>query len=408
MLTHRRSSLSLLLALLVGLLIVGVGLATGFLVGIKPLYIGLALGAVPMLVYFFTNFEQAVIGLLILRSSLSGLSGLQIPSAYALAFDALTLLYVTVMLLIGRKVHSDRFWWLFAVWVMLQSLWLILMPLGGLGLDASFLGDGIREWVRRFTFLMVYLLVLQLKDRLHPQRVITLLFFSLVVPVTVALMQIPSGDRIQGTIGHPNAFATYLSLMIALTWWRLSLAERRLPWMLLLGLLAFAYVNTRSLAALITAGVLILVLNASKLNPIRIVGAVIVFSIVLALFASTGGGQERLNELLETPLLNPDMDVSRTIILAAGDGNSFNWRVTHWYYLLQSWQNHPILGYGIGTGPYLSPLRNDAGSPYTPHNDYIRFLAEQGIVGLALFIAFMGAQGIYLWRILRRAPKGSF
>jgi O-antigen ligase len=407
MLTHRRSSLSLLLALLVGLLIVGVGLATGFFIGIKPLYLGLALGAVPMLVYFFTNFEQAVIGLLILRSSLSGLSGLQIPSAYALALDALTLLYVTVMLLTGRKVKCDRFWWIFALWVILQALWLILLPLGGLGLDASFLGEGIREWVRRFTFLMVYLLVIQLQDRLHPQRVITLLLFSLIVPVTVGLMQIPSGDRIQGTIGHPNSFATYLSFMIALAWWRLNLAQKRLPWMLLLGLLSFAYVNTRSLAALVTAGVLILVLNASKLNPIRIVGGVILFSIVLVLFANTGGGQERLSELFETPLFNRDLDISRTMILAVGDGNSFNWRITHWYYLIQSWQNYPILGHGISTGQYLSPLRGPSGAGYTPHNDYIRFLAEQGVIGLALFLAFLGAQGVYLWGILRSAPKGS-
>lgn len=405
MLSNHRSSRSRQ-ALLIGLAVVGLGLIAGFLAGAKPLYLGLALGAVPAVIFFFARFEQAVIGLLILRSSLDPFGAL--PSVFAIALDALTLLYVTVMLLLGRPVRTDRFWWFFAFWVMLQGLWLILLPMGGLGMDDSHLSDGIRESLRRFSFLMVYLLVMQLKDRVHPHKLISLLLLSLVVPVTVGLTQIPSGERVYSTIGHPNSFATYLSLMMALVWLRLSIAKHRLPWILLLGLLAFVYVSTRSLAALVTIGVVILVMNASKLNLWRIIGAVFLFLVVLTLFASTEAGQARLLQLTQTPLFNSDLDVSRTMIVAATDGNSFNWRVSHWYYLLQSWQKYPILGYGIGTASYLSPLRNSAdASGYTPHNDYIRFLVEQGVVGLVLFLAFLGAQFVHLLGILRRAPSGS-
>jgi O-antigen ligase len=407
MLTDQLSSRSSRLALLIGLAGVVIGIAVGFAAGIKPLYLGLLLFALPVIYCFFAYFKQSVILLLVLRTSLDSYSAQQLPSAYTLLIDALTLLYVVVMLLSGRRIQTDRFWWFFALWVMLQSLWLILMPLGGLGLDASFLQYGIREWMRRFSFLIVYLLVMQLKDLYSPQKVISLLLLSLVVPGTIGLMQIPSGERVESTLGHPNALATYLSLMMTFVWWKLNWAQRRLPWIILLSVLTLLYVSTRSLAALITIVVLILVLNASKLSPLKVIGAVILCLIVFALFASTEAGQERLIQLTETPLLNPEMDISRTILLASQDDNSFNWRISHWYYLLKSWTQSPILGYGIGTGEFLSPWRNGRGGGFTPHNDYIRFLVEQGVVGFALFIAFLAAQFAHLWGIFQRAPRNS-
>lgn len=147
-----------------------VGTVAGVLAGAKPLYLGLALGAAMVVVYFFADFERAVLGLLLLRSSLDVFSEQQLPAVLALGIDALTLLYVTVLLLTGRTVNTDGFWWFFAGWVMLQGLWPILCALGGLGLGSSVLADSIREWARLFSWLMLYLLVMQLKDRLPPRR----------------------------------------------------------------------------------------------------------------------------------------------------------------------------------------------------------------------------------------------
>jgi O-antigen ligase len=252
----------------------------------------------------------------------------------------------------------------------------------------------------------VYLLVMQLKDRFHPHKVISLLFLSLVVPIITGLIQLPFGERVYATLGHPNALATYLALMMGLIWWRQSFSHNRLPWLSLLGILTIIYVSTRSVGAIFNIGALILILNATKLNFFKIITAIIVFLGIIALFASTEAGQARFSELLQTPLLNPDLDISRTIIVAAGDGNSFNWRVAHWYYLLQSWTQYPILGYGMGTGQFLSPMQTERGG-FTPHNDYIRFLVEQGIVGLGLFLAFIAAQFVCLIKRLRNSLAGS-
>lgn len=411
------------LSLLVGVVGVAVGIGAGFVVGIQPLLPVALVVVVGAVVFFFSSFEQAVLCLLILRSFLDPFSAQQIPAAFALGLDALTLLYVTVQLLKRRTVHTDVFWWFFAGWVALQSLWLILMPLGALGLDASYLSYGIREWVRIFSWLMVYLLVMQLKGRLHPETIISRLFLALVLPLTVALMQmfvpslVPSflsgggeevgslpsegESRVRGTLGLANTFATFLLLFMGLTWWKISQSERRWPWLLLLGLLAFFFVGTKSLFSLVMLAVFILVLIAPKLNIINLIGGLLLLAIVIGLFASSDFGQERLGSISQTPLLNSDIDIWRAILLSQGDNNSFNWRIAQWTFLLQNWENYPIFGMGIATSTYLTVLHNMA------HNDYVRALTEQGVVGLAAFIVFLGAQAIRLIQLLRSKSSGS-
>lgn len=384
-----------------------VGTVAGVLAGAKPLYLGLALGVAMVVAYFFAEFERAVLGLLVLRTALDIFSEQQIPAMFAIGVDALALLYVTFLLLTRRTVHTDGFWWFFAGWVMLQGLWLILCALGGLGLGASVLLDNIREWIRLFSWLMVYLLVMQLKDHTHPEKIISLLFISLIPPVVVGLIQqfllsSPGSEtRIQGTLGHPNGFATYLLLFIGLTWWKLSWAQRRWPWLLLLGLLANLYVSTHALVGLAMIGVFTLVMIAPKLNLVNIISVVFLLVVVLGLFASTEFGRERLDTIANTPLLNPNIDVSRAILLAQSDGNSFNWRLVQWNFLLQSWQKSPLFGYGLATAAYVSPFSLAA------HNDYVRALVEGGIVGLVAFLTFLGAQGVRLVQLFERAPRGS-
>jgi O-antigen ligase len=423
MLTKHRSSPSSRLGLLIGFAGVVVGLAIGFLIGgTKPLYLGLALGTIPFLVYFFTKFEQAVLGLLILRTALDPFSAQQIPAMFALGIDVLTLLYVTIMLLSRQTIRTDRFWWFFAGWVLLQGLWVVMLPLGGLGFGGGYLSDSIREWIRLFSWLMVYLLVMQLKDRIPPQRVISVLFLALVLPLVVGLMQIfippvlppilsahsydvgslaSEGSRIRGTIGHPNGFVTLLLLFIGLTWWKFKQSRQNLLWLLLLGLLAFFYVSTKALFGLMMIATFIVVLVAPKLSPVNLIGGILFVVLVLGLFASSEFGRERLSSLAETPLLNPDIDLSRAILLSNSDNNSFNWRIAQWSSLLNAWRYHPFLGYGLGLSGHV------ATNKLLPHNDYVRALVEGGIVGFSTFIIFLVAQGVRLVQLMLSAPPGS-
>ena len=411
-----------LFALWSGLLSVSVGIAAGFFAGTNPLYLALAIGAIGVISCLFINPETTILGLLVLRSMLDPFSAQQLPTAFALGLDSLTVLYVVVMLSLGKKIHTDGFWYFFCGWVVLQGLWLVLLPLGGLGMDGAQFPDSLKEWIRLCSWVMAYLLVMQLKATTPPQKVIAYMFWSLLVPLSVAALQVvaPSvlppmlsgtseagiasiGEvsRINGTIGLANTFATFCLLFLVVTWWQLGQAKQRLPWLVLLCVLMFFIVSTKSLFILVMVTISILVLIAPRLSAISVIGGVALIAVTIGIFASSDFGRERLASLYNTPLLDPDMDVSRSILLSATDNNSFNWRIAQWTYLLQAWQQYPILGYGLLTCPKLTVLHNYA------HNEYVRAITEQGIVGLALFMSFLAGQAGRLIYLIRSARTGS-
>jgi O-antigen ligase len=403
------------LALWLGL-VAAIGTAIGFLVGVRPLLLAGAFVAVVIVTVFFRYFEYTVLGLLILRMSLDLFSRQGVPALFAIGLDGLILLYVTYKLLTGQRVQTDRFWWFFTGWLALQGLWVVLLPLGGLGLDAAQIPTSFREWVRIASWGMVYLLVTQLRGKLHPEKIASALFLSLVVPLTVALLQVlipPSvlptwlvfkgdaadeltfeaGSRIAGTLGHPNGFAKVLVLFIALTWWKLNQSKGRSLWLLLLGVLIFFLTTTKALFSVGMFGVFIVAFGAQRLNFPKFIGGILVFVVFVALFANTEFGQERLSSIANTPLLNPNIDASRAIVLS--EGNSFNWRIAQWTYLLQAWRHYPWLGYGLQSSAVLTVFSNYA------HNDYVRVLAEEGIVGLIVFLILWGVQLIRLLNVMR-------
>ncbi|MGB3653550.1 MAG: O-antigen ligase family protein, partial [Rivularia sp. (in: cyanobacteria)] len=403
---------SFYLSFLVGLAGVAIGVAVGFGAGALPVYVGLLLGAVTVVVFFFAQFQQAVFTLLILRSALDPFSVQQVPAAFAIGLDALTILYVIVQILIGKKIHTDKFFWIFAGWIAFLAIWIVL-PLVGWGiLGTTHLIDGIREWTRLFSWLMVYLLVMQLKGRIHPQKAIPILFFSLLIPLIVGYLQLAIPSRLpaaltcpncfNSTLGHPSTFGTFLFLFISLILWKLGhVKQNRWLWLTLLSNLAFFMVMTRSLTSLIMMSVFVIVLIVPKLNLFRLIGATIFIAIIFYLFASTDFGSEKLAGLLDTPIFNHDLDISRTILLSFGDGNSANWRIAQWVFLIDAWKQSPLLGYGLGTSKYITFFQNYA------HNDYLRYLAETGIIGLTGFILFLVMQVVYLVKYLRNSPLGS-
>jgi O-antigen ligase len=395
---------------------VGVGIASGT----QPLILGGLMGAILFLTTFFLKFEYVVIGLLILRAAIDCFATLQLPTLFAIGLNALTVLYLTVQAFRRQKIQTDWFFWWFLGWWLFQGLWLVLMRLGGLGLGAGFLGDSLREWIRILSWVIAYLLALQMEGKIKPKTLIYGLFWSLLVPLTVAILQIvvpnvlpgdlnlnagssaaagpPSeGARIRGTLGHPNAFVTYIFMFMSLTQWRLSQEKNKLFWGGLLALLAFFYVSAKALYSLMMLAVLIPVLIAPRLSVGKTIAGVMFFVLVISLFGSTEFGQERLGSIAKTPLLNPDIDVTRAILLSKGDNNSFNWRIAQWYQLLGEFNLFPWFGYGLGVSIKVST--NDL----LPHNDYVRALVEGGIVGFVSFISFLMMQIIRLVQLWRKA-----
>ncbi len=396
---------------LVGIFGVLIGIVVGFQTGTKPLYVGLFLVAPVLIAFFFNSFEIAVLGLLILRSALDPFSEKGVTGAFAIGLSALTIIYVVTRLLAKQKVEIDGFWWFFAGWVALQGVWVILLPLGGSELGVERLPEAMREWVRVSSWVMCYLLTLQLKDRLPPEKFINRLFLALIVPLTAALLQLiipahflPSflavnqgqqDSRINGTLGLSNTFATFLIFFIGLTYWKITNTKQRLPWVMLMILLVFFLVSTKVLIGIAMLVVLIAALVLPRLNFANLVAALVLISLMFGLFSSTEFGRGRLASIAETPLFNSQIDASRAVLLAASDNNSFNWRIAQWTSLVGHWQHAPVLGYGLQTSNSFGPMFAWA------HNDYIRVLVEEGFTGLALYLSFFGVQFVRLFQLIR-------
>ena len=414
----RSSNLSLWIgggAIFLGLVVGGIAVA-------EPRLLTLGIGAVAclaVLIYSFISIEQVVFGLLILRSAIDFYPG--VPAIAGIGLTLLTLAYGVVQLLTGNVIQTDRFWWFFAGWVLIQGLWVILIPLGGLGFSEDiYFSVAVREWIRLLSWLMIYLLFMQLKGRIPPEKAINLLIWSLAIPLIVALMQLVIPDllppllkpvrgiledshRIRGTFVVSAAFTKYLLLFICVAWWKVSLKRQHLRWMGLLGVLVFFLIMTKSVTTLFMLAVFVTFVSIGRVKFSTILGAGLVLLMLSAFFLFTEYGQVRLAEVLGTPLLNPDVSFSRALLLQkiGGQTNSFQWRLTQWYGLLHEWQKSPWLGYGLDTTVYLSQYKNIA------HNDYIRALVETGVVGLVTFLIFIVAQFIRLSELIINLPKNS-
>ncbi len=389
-----------------------IGLVGGGAAIYSPRYFVFGLGAIAIVACCFSFFEQTVLLLLIVRSSLDAFSSLGLPAAFAVGLDILVLVYIAGRYLAGQKIHTDKAWWFFASWIAIQGLWPMLTALNGLPLSSGFTAASVREWVRIFSWLMIYLVVNQFKEKLHPEQVIDKLFYALVIPLSVAALQLllPVGrlpgflqsvggsvfaasDRISSTLGHPNTFATFLVLFAALTYWKLGKAKQTLPWLMLLSIEIFFLVTTKALVGLSMLIVLGIVLTLPQLSLRRFAGAFLIFIVLLGLFMGTEFGREKLASVLSTPLLNSDITINRAILLSWFDSNSFNWRLAQWTFLIEEWKRAPIFGYGLGLATYLGPIRAYA------HNDYVRVLVEGGVVGFLAFIAFQFWQLLHLLKL---------
>lgn len=394
------------------------GLGAGIAVGIIPALVVAGVGLLGVILALMTHFEATVLALFVLRSGMDLFSAYQLPVAFALGIDGLAIAYGLLRLLARRPIHLDGFWLFFALWTGLQGLWVALMAIGAFGMDPGLLPGAVREWVRLGSWLLAYLLILQFKDRFPPERVLGILLLALVIPLGAATLQVllpphllpsflvfdsgghfASNVRISGSLGHPNTFGVYLVFFLGLAYWRLLHAEQRWRWVLLLGVLAFFIVSSKALGALVMFMTFIVLVTLPRLTPMRLLGSLLLIAIGLALFAGTEFGQARLASIYATPLLNPDIDWSRSVLLSWSDGNSFNWRIAQWTFLLTAWQEAPLWGHGLNTSDTLTVLANYA------HNEYVRALAEGGVIGLGLFLLFLLGQGIWLAWMVSQSPS---
>ncbi len=248
----------------------------------------------------------------------------------------------------------------------------------GLGMIAgrvNFLGGTL--FVLKFIqyFVIYFMVVNNLRERRQFERFLLALLATAALSSLIGILQIPSGARVsapfEGGGGEPNTFGGYLVLMLAVVA-GIYLTSESLQRKYVLAAVAF----------LIVVPLLFTLSRASYLALIPLVGGLLVFShrkiLIASLFALS---------LALAPFLLPKAVTDRVLYTFAqpfhpGQTEIGGFRLdTSTSARLRSfqdvvfidWPKHPVFGYGV-TGYHFID------------SQYLRVLAETGLVGLLAFL----------------------
>jgi len=262
----------------------------------------------------------------------------------------------------------------------------------------------ITEWIRLLNifslFLLGYLLTNNVKDL---SRLLILSISSAILPSVFAFYQYVSKtglsiplegiyNRIFGTFAHPNLFAYYLIIPLVFSVFKfLSGNKKRVPnlialilFLFFLSLLVLTYTRGAWIVFIFTL-LIISVLRYNYLLPI-------LFGSVLLSYLAITPIQTRINDLV-----NVD------------EYSSIRWRLDMWEDGIKIAKEKPILGYGTGVADIIIEERRgkEYGSP-DPHNDYLKILLENGIIGLVSYFTLIASILLKLYYSFKKSKMPKF
>lgn len=225
------------------------------------------------------------------------------------------------------------------------------------------------------------------------------------VPAVLALyqmgthtgMKVAHNIRANGTFAHPNSAAMFFAIAAAASLWRYMDNGRRRSDALLVALFSAAVVATFSIDGVMTLAAMLVAVGV--LHPgsfwIKLAPCAIAVAVVMVFFATPLGSKRVSGE-------------SKTSLSAADRGettSSFNTRLYRWKTLLPEWEHSPVYGRGIGTTTTTESTNANRLNYLLPHNEYLRYLVETGVVGLAILLAALTMLVLRLFR--RRGIPGA-
>jgi len=391
--TWLETALMLICVLVVG---VSVHLISPFLV------LFLFLGIVGL--FFALNYiEIFLLFAILIRSSLDALRDVlkielgqfdinpaSLLSIFIVLVGLLYFLVTKVSFRLNRVVTA----YLIFLWVALIGVFNAFGHFGGAGSLA------LKEWIRLFSLFTLFLLIKNIiHTRQQIERIITIMFCSLAIPVSVAYYQLLTrsestfsrmgAHRVYGTLVHPNPFALYLGFFLVITL-LLFLAEKKMRYAALAVVLLIPFFATLSLTGIVMIVVSLMVVGMLKYRKHVVVGLIIISVIIL----SVAPLQERLSKLI---------DVNLKQEIETGEvSTSFSWRLYWWSLVWTKAKAKPVLGYGLHTAELVDPREGEGMTVFAPHNDFLRVTLELGFLGLMAYVYLLAAIGIWIWRCYKQ------
>jgi len=207
--------------------------------------------------------------------------------------------------------------------------------------------------------------------------------------------------RSNGTFIHPNGAAMYFAIATTVSLWRYLDYGRRRSDVLLTAIFALATVSTFSFTGLAALSAMLIAFGGLRPGSFRLKArAFSLAALIIAVFLATPLGSQRLANETSTSVNAASAQNSRAT-------TSFAWRIDKWRELLPKWERSPLVGQGLGTTVTEEGAGEEVSENGTvgsvPHNEYLRYLVETGVIGLAALLTGLFVMTVRLAR-RRRTP----
>jgi O-antigen ligase len=267
----------------------------------------------------------------------------------------------------------------------LIALWLCIWT--AIALNTSGVStETLREGVREVSVIALAVIVYNARGAVTVSIVTRLVQLVGFVPALLALyqlathtgMDVAGNVRAHGTFAHPNSAAMFFTIAVTASLWRYLDNGRRRADAILVVLFAAALVATFSIDGVITLAAMLVAFGA--LHPgsfgVKLIPCLLAGVVILAFFATPLGARRVAGE-------------TSTSLAAAERGettSTLDTRLYRWKTLLPQWERSPVFGRGIGTTTTTNSTAANRLNFLLPHNEYLRYLVETGVVGLAILL----------------------
>jgi O-antigen ligase len=253
--------------------------------------------------------------------------------------------------------------------------------------------ETVREGVRELSVVAMAFIVLNSRGSLTVPVVTRMIQVVAVAPALIAIYQFAThtgtlinGEiRAYGTFVHPNSAGMFFAIAVTASLWRYLDSGRRRLDLLFAAIFGAGAIATFSLSGLGALLAMLMTFGILRQGSLRLkLSAFAAAALVVIGFLATPLGAERLANESSTSL-NP------THTRGEINNTSLGWRLYKWELLLPEWERSPLLGRGLGSTVTSEGNSENITAGKVPHNEYIRYLVETGLLGL----------GILLWSVKR-------
>ena len=195
-------------------------------------------------------------------------------------------------------------------------------------------------------------------------------------------LRIEGHVRAYGTFNHPDGAAKFFAIAATASLWQyLCNGRRRLDGALLV-LFAAATVATFSLTGIASLLAMLLAFGLLRAGSLRVkLRAFAIALLVVVGFLATPYGAARIANESSTQLGYGNHLLATT---------SLGWRLYKWQTLIPQWEAHPLLGEGLGATVTEEGTEFYSTKNLPPHNEYLRYLVETGVIGATLLYGDCG------------------